>query len=214
MTQGIIHRSSGGSLTLATAVASVIRRDLPSLWKDIRVQRRGEGSTEHGDMKSGLATFLTGLALLIPAWIGLLISGVPTSLSPLPALTVLPAFVLASWHLWRVAVTVPSLVFFAWNPGLFRGESKVPKRSVGLLATAALLDVVWFVEDWNYGLLYQGAKYTYLVCGINIAWVAVLGAMFAHCWKSKSSFKFNLVLHWLLFAWLAWYAFPYLGELP
>jgi hypothetical protein len=27
-------------------------------------------------------------------------------------------------------------------------------------------------------------------------------------------FRFSLFLHWTLFAWLAWCAFPYMGELP
>jgi hypothetical protein len=31
--------------------------------------------------------------------------------------------------------------------------------------------------------------------------------------KSKS-FASNLIFHWLLFAWLGWFAFPYLGESP
>jgi hypothetical protein len=33
-------------------------------------------------------------------------------------------------------------------------------------------------------------------------------------WKRQPSFRGNLLSHWFLFARLAWYAFPYLGELP
>jgi hypothetical protein len=32
--------------------------------------------------------------------------------------------------------------------------------------------------------------------------------------KRQPSFGRNLLAHWLLFVWLGWYAFPYLGELP
>jgi hypothetical protein len=32
--------------------------------------------------------------------------------------------------------------------------------------------------------------------------------------QRQPSFKGNLFSHWLLFSWLAYYAFPYLGELP
>jgi hypothetical protein len=138
----------------------------------------------------------------------------PNLLSPYPALTVLPAFVLSSLHLWAAAVIVPTLFFLLWNPGLFRGEGKIPRRSLGLLIVAVALTVIWFVAGWKDGLHYQGAKYIYAVCIVNIAWVILLGAMFARYWKSESSFRVSLVLQWLVFVWLAWYAFPYLGELP
>ena len=125
-------------------------------------------------------------------------------------MTAVPALVSSR----AVAVAIPSLLFFAWNPGLFRGESKLPKRSYGLLVVATILSVVWFVLGWKNGLHYQGTGYVYKVCVATIAWIAFLGAVFAWYWKRGSSFRLTLALHWLLFAWLAWYAFPYLGELP
>ncbi len=162
-------------------------------------------------LKSGVATLATGCGLLIPASIGLLISGVPTVLSPLPVLTVLSTFLFSSR---AVAVVIPPLFFFMWNPRLFRGESKLPKRSYGLLIVAAILNVIWFIVGWKNGLHYQGTGYVYKVAAITVAWVALLGTVFARYWRRESSFSLNLILHWLLFAWLAWYAFPYLGELP
>jgi hypothetical protein len=167
-------------------------------------------------MKSGPLTCIVGLSLLIPASAGLLFDGAPMVLSPLPALTVLPAFLLSlvSPQLFKAAVFVPVIFFFAWNPRAFRGDPKIPKRSYVLLALATVLSLVWFVFSWNYGLEYQGALHTYVVCIVNIAWVGFLWVMFTRTWKVGSSFKTNLFLHWMLFAWLAWYAFPYLGELP
>ena len=165
-------------------------------------------------MKNELTTVLAGSGLLIPASVGLLSAGAPTLLCPLPALTVIPAFLLYSAHLFRTAVLIPTLLFFAWNPGLFRGDVKVPKRSYVLLAVATVLSVIWFVGGWKYGLQYQGPRYTYAICLVNLVWLALLGATFGRSWKGQSSFKLNLALHWILFAWFAWYAFPYLGELP
>jgi hypothetical protein len=43
---------------------------------------------------------------------------------------------------------------------------------------------------------------------------AVLFFAFVRTWKMGASFRNSLFVHWMLFAWLAWYAFPYLGELP
>jgi|GraSoi2013_100cm_1033763.scaffolds.fasta_scaffold54445_2 hypothetical protein len=160
-------------------------------------------------MKSAWITFAAGLCLLIPAWIGLFPAYGPTVLSPLPALTVLSAMAGLAYG----AVAVPSLLFFVWNPGLFRGDAKVPKRSYWLLGTAIILSSIWFVVSWKWGLQYQGVRYTYIVCGGNIVWAVFLVGLFAGFRNREVSFKTNLLLHWALFAWLAWYAFPFLGEL-
>jgi hypothetical protein len=166
--------------------------------------------------ESAVATGMAGLGLLIPASLGLLVSGVPTIWCPFPILTILPSFLLAEHEhgLWKVAVAVPMLCFFAWHPGLFRGESRVPKRSYVLLMITALLSVVYFVTSWELGSRYQGLLFTREVCAANVAWVGFLGLAFARAWKQPFSFKYSLFLHWMLFAWFAWYAFPYLGELP
>src|SRR4029077_18404556 len=164
--------------------------------------------------KKAATTLIAGLGLLTPAAIGLVASGFPTMTTPFPALTVLPAFLLSEIHLSKAAVTLPTLLFFIWNSGLFRGEAKVPKRSYVLLAVVTVLSVFYFVSGWTLGLQYQGAQYTRFVCAVNIAWVLLLILGFLRSWKKDNSFWFNLFLHWMMFAWLAWYAFPYLGELP
>jgi len=62
-------------------------------------------------------------------------------------------------------------------------------------------------------LKYQGKRFTYGICALNAGWLVLLWTVFM--WRgNKPSFMNNLILHWLLFTWLGWYAFPYLGELP
>jgi hypothetical protein len=165
-------------------------------------------------MKPGSITLVSGMALLVPSSIGLFLTGIPTVFAPLPALTVLPAFLFSPIHLGEAALAIPSILFFAWNPGLFKGSDKVPKRTYALLILACILDVLWFVGGWTYGKQYQGPLYTYIVCALNILWIALLGFMCVRSFRKEPSFKANLALHWVFFAWLAWYAFPYLGELP
>src|SRR5467141_2068236 len=80
-------------------------------------------------MNHKLATIIGGLSLLIPASMGLLITGYPTILHPFPAITVLPALFLASLRLWMAGATMPVVIFFLWNPRLSQGETRVPKRS-------------------------------------------------------------------------------------
>jgi len=154
-------------------------------------------------------TIVAGVILLVPASIGL-IAASPNLLSPLPALTAMPLMFLSS----RIVVSLlPSLLFFGWNVGLFRGETKLPKRSYVLLVVAAVLTIVWFVVGWGNGLHYQTARYVHNVFIINMAWIVCLAAGFWYA-KGRSSYLLNVVLNWVLFAWIAWYAFPYLGEMP
>jgi hypothetical protein len=157
-------------------------------------------------------TFIMGWLLVVPASIGLLLNGVPTIVSPFPMFTALPAFFLPM-TITSLAVVGPTLLFFSWNPGLFREQTETPKRSVGLLLIATVLNAVYFVGSWAGGLHYQGAPYTYSVLILNLVWLAVLWVLFVRQLR-QPSFAGNLTVHWIFFAWIAWYAFPYMGELP
>jgi hypothetical protein len=131
-----------------------------------------------------------------------------------------PAFLLAVFFrdadavMFRIVAVLPTLLFFAWNPGLLRGETKIPNRSYVLFSTAIVLSVAYFITSWKWGMRYQGIRYVHAVCAINLMCTGFMGFAFALSLKRSSSFVLNLFLHWILFAWLAWYAFPYLGELP
>ncbi|MGO9093714.1 MAG: hypothetical protein ACLQGV_00685 [Bryobacteraceae bacterium] len=162
--------------------------------------------------KAGLVTFLFGMGLLIPASVGLLLSGVPTWLCPFPALTVIPAFWL--YPHCKAAVLVPTLLFYVCNLGLFRGGKEVPRMSYIVLGAATILGIVGFALDGEFALKYHGAQYTYAVGAINFVWVASLWVMFIRNRKRTPSFRMNLLLNWTMFMWLSWYAFPWLGELP
>jgi hypothetical protein len=107
--------------------------------------------------KSTIATITAGLGLLVPASLGLVVTNVPTIFCPFPLITVVPAFFLSGKGGWKAAVAVPMLLFFAWHPGLFGSEAKVPKRSYVLLVAVMLLDAADFVTNWNWRLQYQGA---------------------------------------------------------
>jgi len=107
---------------------------------------------------------------------------------------------------------VPMLLFFIWNPWLTVGQDRIPKRSLILLALLTALQAWDLIRGWKYGVQYQGLEYTVRVCVINFYWLVLLWLQLVRTWR-KSSFPRNLLFHWTLFAWLAWYAFPYFGEL-
>jgi len=158
-------------------------------------------------------TFVVGLSLAIPAWFGLFSAGSPTLICPLPALTVLPAFYTPP-VLLKCIVLLPTALLFTWNPGLFEADEEIPQRSYALFVGALLLNIVWFVGGWSYGLRYQGPHYVLIIGAINVLWSAALAVFILFRWKKASSFEASLFFHWILFAWLGWYAFPWLGELP
>jgi len=127
-------------------------------------------------------------------------------------LTSLPALFLASAGIYCIVVGIPSAIFLLWNPQLLRGVAKIPARTFVLFVLCASLTIFYFVGSWNFGIQYQGARFTYVMCVVNGMYAAVIGILFFAFRKGKDFFWKSLTIHWLLFAWLAW--FPYLGELP
>jgi hypothetical protein len=128
-------------------------------------------------------------------------------------LTMVPGFLLSTLN-YKLAVLMPPLLFLLWNPALLAGGGRIPKRSYALLFVLTALTVLWFVHGWTYGLQYQGAQHTRVVCVVNVIWIALLWVLAVHSLKAAPSFARSLVFHGAVFAWLSWYAFPYLGELP
>ena len=171
-------------------------------------------------MKRTCTTLIAGSSLLIP-WVIL------ASLPDVSIGSVYPVWVWVFLILLELAeelvplrgasgillIMLPALCFFVWNPRLFRGSVKVPRRTYVLFAVGALLSLSYFALAWNDGLTVQGVQYTYTVFAANIVIVAALGFMFAISRKAEPSFRTDLSLHWTLFVWLFWFAFPYLGPL-
>jgi len=158
------------------------------------------------------------LAAVIVACAAILgvVSGVPTVWSPLNVLGFVPA-IWASLLFGRLAILAPVPMFVAafgwWCPSVWTGDAVVPKRSRIAAPAAMALSATSLVFGRSYGLRYQGAAYVNAVTVASILWwVLVLGvgvAAIAH-----PSVRRNLWFHVALFAWLAWYSVPYMGELP
>ena len=162
-------------------------------------------------MKSSHLTYIAGGSLFVPPLFWWLASGQdPSILYPLPALIFIPAL----FGLKQFAVVIPVGLFFVWNVRLVDGDVGIPKSTFVLLIIATVADALWFAVVWRDGLAMQGAKYTYFVGVVNIAWIAFLWILFLRERKAQPTFKMNLLLHWVLFLGLAWYAFPFFGELP
>src|SRR3989442_98577 len=146
-------------------------------------------------MNSRLVVIAAGLCLLIPAWIGLFSSGVPSLYAPLPTLTILPALVLSRWHLESLAVLVPSILFFLWSPGLLLNQRpNLPKSTIVLLGLLTVLTVVDCVLEWKYGVRTTGTRHPIVVYIINAMWLASLWWTVVRS-QREPSFKGNLFSH-------------------
>jgi hypothetical protein len=169
-------------------------------------------------MNSRLLVIASSLLLVVLVWLGLFSAGVPRVYCPMPALTVLPIFILSAWRLKSYAILLlpfllPPVLFIVWSPNLLTHKHSIlPKRTVVLAAVLSVLTVLYFTFSWKYGVEYQGQEHTIIVCFINAIWLAMLWWIIFRA-LHQPSFRATLLSHWLLFAWLSWYAFPYLGEM-
>jgi hypothetical protein len=162
-------------------------------------------------MALGWAATLVGLSYLT------IRAGRPAPLLPLNLCVVIPALLgyelLGRGCLILGVLTVPT-VFLAWCwTVLTDGSAQVPRRSLALFAAFALLSFCDLVCGSQYGMQYQGHDYVRAVWLISLAWWAALIAL-ASVARAWPKVWLNLSFHLALFAWLAWYALPYLGELP
>jgi hypothetical protein len=134
----------------------------------------------------------------------------PEIYAPLNLLVMVPAFWSSSYI---VAVAVVPIFFALWSWPVLRGGSRLPTRSVVLLVVGIILSAALLLFGYRYGIQYQSMGYVIGVAVINVVCWALLGAL-AFLARRRPSFVHNLGFHAALFAWLAWCAFPYLGELP
>jgi hypothetical protein len=148
-------------------------------------------------------------AVLLMTAVPPLLAGSPALFAPLP----LPWIALYLVLLGPLAFAIPAAWFLAWTPQLRAGAGTVPRRSVLLLAVLAALSAWWGVEGWSFGVQYQGIGYTRAVLAVTAGWIIVLAGLCGWAWR-RPSFARSCLFHTLLFVWIGWYAFPYLGELP
>ncbi len=124
----------------------------------------------------------------------------------------LPTYLfLLGYFVGAAAFALVPILFLVWCRSLFSGDPIVPRRSLWALAVLTVLSVWYFVIAWPYGLRHQGHAYTMFVLAANAAFLATIAALGVRA-RRQPSFAVSLAFHGLLFLWLAWYAFPSLGE--
>jgi hypothetical protein len=162
-----------------------------------------------------LFVFSVAPVLVLLSWLTVS-TGFPTVLSPLNLVVVLPWMLASEWLDQRAVVlailVIPSL-FCVWCYPAWSSRPEIPLRSLVLFAIIAVLSAIHLAASYHYGVEYQGKSHTIAVSVINVCcYVAIL--CLAITGRHRPTLGRNLVFHATLFSWLAWYAFPWLGELP
>ncbi len=75
----------------------------------------------------------------------------------------------------------------------------------------ALLSTSLIALSWNDGIRYQGRHYTVAVALLSALFAVLLLLLVFFTRRHRSAIS-TLMVHFLLFAWIATYAFPWLGE--
>jgi hypothetical protein len=134
-------------------------------------------------------TAAIGLAVLILAVAGYVgsASGVPTVRSPLPLATTLPIFWFwmgvheARALRWVIEYAIPAvigpLLLVVWHPRLLAGADEVPRRSPVGLVLISILTVADLAFGWQYGVKYQGKRYTMALVLLNAVAVGGMGSV-------------------------------------
>lgn len=110
-----------------------------------------------------LATALAGAGLLGMGYLSL--SCAPSIGHPGSLLLVLP--VLMGVPLMMTYLIGPAL-FWLWQPGLFRGSERVPRRSLILFLLASVLSILLIATGWHWGVQYQGLAFVRAVASVTI----------------------------------------------
>jgi hypothetical protein len=181
------------------------------------LQELFEMVTEHTRREARLSVILAGVCLLIPGYLGAcLLYLLPAAFELFVAGAAESLLGYHDWERWLAliaATTLPTFLFFSWNPSLLRGQTIAPKRTYFLVAIVVAFAGYFLFATWSDGLREQGLEYTLFVDGIELAGMAALTALCFRCWKGRPSFIANVALHWVLFAWLACCAVPLLGRM-
>ncbi len=143
----------------------------------------------------------------------------PTIFSPFSFVVIVPGMALSqvissnklTYFLFGTLIT--PVTFVLWSFPLLRGQTQIPKRSKIGASLLVALSLYSLIGSWPYGVIYQGVFHTVVICIWNvICWFALFFLNRSN--SIRQSYWSNYLFHWIFFAWLAWVAFPWLGELP
>jgi len=157
-----------------------------------------------------------GAILVICAGMMTFASHVPSVYSPYSFTVVLPAFAFAALEapgcVIRVGSALPiTLLYLLWSFVFVKPPYRIPVPASVFALIFVFLSVAYYITAYRYGVEYQGEQHTHAMYAYNAIFVLGLGVVY---WLNarKPSLYSSAGFSVLLFIWLAWVAFPWLGE--
>jgi hypothetical protein len=137
-------------------------------------------------------------------------NGVPAMYSPFPLLVIFPA--LLGFPVPLIAAGT-GVLFALTQIAHFKGAPK-PNPNLGFtiaLALTTALTTLAIIAGWSYGLRYQGLAYCVVVTIANILFACASWTLW---WAARTParYRVQVLFAFTLFAWIFWYALPYMGE--
>jgi hypothetical protein len=172
-----------------------------------------------GTQRNRKLILLTGTLLLFllsaePILVGAFLGGFPSILTPAPLLLVFPIFRLGavSPAAAPIAFVIPATLFYLWCKSLRDPYRKGWSEEI-VLALVVGGSFAWFIPDWRLGLRYEGRTYMVGMATMNtLLAISIAALILATRWRQ--SVILAIITRFFMIAWLATYAFPWIGETP
>lgn len=167
-------------------------------------------------MSINLKIFI-GSLVVFASCILTMIANYPKVYSPYSFSVVIPALLvgelgLSEFQMYIAAATPTVVLYLIWSIFFVNKSFIVSKPTIVLSAILIVLSVIFNVSSYQYGIKYQGILHTILMYAYNLGILATLLVVFKFN-KANPSQNNCLGFNILLFSWLGWCAFPWLGEL-
>ncbi len=161
---------------------------------------------------------LAGACIVFLACALTISSGYPRWYAPFSLPVVIPAMLLdvnvnLSNSILVLVAPIPIVtLYLAWSFLLGRSRT-IGKASRWLAVFFLALSFVWYCLGILQGIDYQGSIHTLLMIGFSLVFLGVLSLIFMVNRQNPSRLSAQF-FHIVLFTWLGWVSFPWLGELP
>ena len=183
--------------------------------------RRYTPGTKINIMRDRNYILLGGLIILIVGTLSIFTSR-PTVISPYSFPVIIPAFFISASRLdapeffLKCLYALPFAIFYMiWVSQNLTHNYKLSGATKVLTFISLFLSILWYFYGYEYGVKYKGLLQVNVLVAINICFLITLVYFFKTINNGNMSGNLHFhVYHIVLFSWLAWAAFPWLGELP
>lgn len=167
-------------------------------------------------MSLKLQIIIGGLFVSIAGGLSM-VANYPKIYSPYSLIVVIPTMLAGAIELSRfiayfLGIFPLAILYLIWSFSFIREPYSIPKPTVILAAICIVLSGVFNITSYKYGIQYQGQLHTLLMYLFNLILIIFMIMLFKFN-KSNPCKYSGLGFNILLFSWIGWVAFPWLGEL-